>query len=406
MKKQILYAPLTETSAAVTNKVYVSSIGELYEKVNDPANVGKTIVLAPIVVPPWKYSLSIKDPNGQDYPNGGRLELLRNMSLIGNPDHPEDVIIDVTGLTAASLAFTPVATAPIRIGNGNNLIEGLTVHNDPTNAIRALIQTDIVTTPVANIRVAHTILEGASIGLCLINRYAECNNRIIEADIENNEIRNNTVAVDTGPKHKSGIQIQNSHGVTHATIHARLKKNHIHDNGNGLAAFNAAPDGLSNNENIISIKSDEDIFERNGVGIALIGGNSAGGITNDNSTSFDAHDTIIKNNSGNPAPFNKYQPGGVFAAAGLANDGNVRGLTNNNKLEIKFNDCLFENNLPLDRLKAYGAYSKYSASVPIGSNNTATIHLRGISVGATNNPINSYLNDFDNTNTAKLVPPQ
>ena len=389
MKKQFLNAPLSETSANVSDIVNVSDIDGLYNAVNDPNNAGKTIVLAPNT-----YSLSA------NYPKGGRLELLFNMSLMGKEGHPNAVVIDVSGLSSSSYIISPppqVNTAPIRMGNGTNKIEWMTIRNNPTNAIRTLIQTDLVDTPGTRITVAHTILTGASIGLCLINRYAECDNRIVEADIEENEIMANTAGT-----FKSGIQVQNSHGVTHAAIHARLKKNRIHSNGNGLAAFNAGPTGSFANDNIIMIKSDEDVFELNGVGLALIGGNSSGGTANGNSTSFEANGTTIKNNTGTPSQFDKYEPGGVFAVAGLANQDNVRNMVNDNKLKIRFKDCAIENNLLPLQIKAYGAHSKYATSVPIGSNNSNKINLHGISAQSTINAVNSKLNDFDPTNTVEL----
>ena len=76
------------------NRIYVSDISQLYAAVNDPANTGSKIVLAP--------GTYILDPN---HPNAGRIELLENMELQGQPGHPEQVIIDASALPATS--FNP-----------------------------------------------------------------------------------------------------------------------------------------------------------------------------------------------------------------------------------------------------------------------------------------------------------
>src|SRR6266487_4720690 len=100
-------------------KIYVSNIFQLYAAINDPDNAGGTIVLAP-----GTYLLS---PN---YPKGGLLELQYNMSLVGQPGHPELVIIDATGLPDASFTIPPSPGNPftlrkgvVRMGNGRNAVE-------------------------------------------------------------------------------------------------------------------------------------------------------------------------------------------------------------------------------------------------------------------------------------------
>ena len=81
------------------NRIYVSDISQLYAAVNDPANTGSKIVLAP--------GTYILDPN---HPNAGRIELLENMELQGQPGHPEQVIIDASALPATS--FNPPLNFP------------------------------------------------------------------------------------------------------------------------------------------------------------------------------------------------------------------------------------------------------------------------------------------------------
>jgi len=398
MKNRIYYTPLGDVAAAVSNRVNVNNVEELYAAINDLTNAGKTIVLSP-----GTYTLN------SNYPNGGRLDLLHNMSLVGQPGHAELVIIDVTGLplTSYKLTETPrTETAPIRMGNGYNAIEWITVQNNiQNNSIKSLIQTDIDATPTTQIKVAHTILQGSNIGLCIINRYPVNNDRIVEAEIENNEIRNNTVtpANNTVPRFATGIQIQNSHGVARAVITATLKGNHVHHNGNGIVVFNAAPRDTISNQNSISIKSNADRFEDNGVGLALRGGVSsgAGGTAYQNSTLFEANGTIIRNNQGDPLPSDINFPGGVYAVAGFVSATGVPGAVNNNELKIIFKGCPIDGNIGTNQINAYGAYS-LNPSGPAGSHNTNEIHLHGVSKQATDSAINSVPDETPGTNTVNV----
>src|SRR6266496_6549711 len=70
-------------NAANTKRITVSNVDQLYNTVNDQENAGSVIVLAP-----GTYVLSAA------YPHSGRIELQHDMSLQGQPGHPELVIID------------------------------------------------------------------------------------------------------------------------------------------------------------------------------------------------------------------------------------------------------------------------------------------------------------------------
>lgn len=76
----------------------VSNIEELYSAINDAANDGENITIAP-----GTYVLSANSPGGIARPNGGRLELRQNMSLIGQADNSDAVKIDSSQLPVASL---------------------------------------------------------------------------------------------------------------------------------------------------------------------------------------------------------------------------------------------------------------------------------------------------------------
>src|SRR3954454_19450026 len=84
------------TSNARTNipsAIIVANIEELYTAVNDPQNAGSEIDIAPGV-----YMLSVNDPMGAPRPNGGRLQLQQDMSLLGVVGDRGAVTIDANDL--------------------------------------------------------------------------------------------------------------------------------------------------------------------------------------------------------------------------------------------------------------------------------------------------------------------
>lgn len=388
-----------EKSAAQNNilkskliKIFVSNLDQLYAAINDPANDGNTIVLAP-----GTYLLS---PN---YPNGGRLELRHDMTLQGQPGHPEAVIIDATGIPAASLIIPPTPSYPVqlrtgvvRVGNGYNALEWMTLQNDPNHiVVRSLIQADLVTTPTTQIRIAHTIVKGSQIGISIVNRDAQSNERVIEIEIEDNEITNNIISTGVG------IQIQNSQAVNNAVIKATLRNNYIHGNRMGIFAFNG-----SSIQNSIQIKSYSDRIEDNGVGLDIYGGlnERANFPTNGNKTLFEAHGSTVRNNSGIPAPSPLVNtiPGGV-TARGAYNPSTIQpGAINNNTLEVSFWGCTIEGNAGGYSINAYGAISFYPSAAPAGSNNKVIFRLKGLSKQATVNAISCFPTEPAGTNTVDI----
>lgn len=375
----------------LSKKTYVSNLLELYEAINNPANSNRTIVLAP-----GTYMLS------PDYPNGGRLDLLYNMKLTGQPGHPESVIIDVTNLPPSSLTLPPIppaTTSPrvgaIRMGNGNNSIEWMTLQNDPAHSIRSLIQTDIIATPVTQIRLAHCIIKGSSIGMSIINREAAANGRIIEAEIEDNEIMNNAL-----PQFGSGIQIQNSMGVSDAVIYATLKRNYIHGNKAGMLAFNA-----SSQRCIVEIKSHNDRVEENGLGLMFNGGfiENANNRALGNSLKFEAYATAVRNNAGIPTPPFSFPAGGLFVAAGQAMPPFApAGSAHNNQVDISFHGCTIEDNIGNFQINVYGGHSFHPSLTPVGTYNAAKLYLHGSSKNATVNAVNSFPVETAGTNTVNV----
>jgi len=375
-----------------SRRVYVSNVDELYAAINNADNKGATIVVAP-----GTYLLNAS------HPNAGRLELLNNMSLQGQPGHPEAVVIDASQLPNSSftLPTTPAypftrRTGVVRMGDGDNAIEWITLTNDPIHRIRSLIQTDIAATPLAQIKIAHCKLFGSSIGINIINSGAFTSGRIIDAMVEDNEVNGNIVQ-----PFKTGIQIQNTQDVSDAIIRVVFRRNYIHGNGNGLVALNSA---FHCN---ISIKSYDDHIEENGNGISLDGGyiENATRPSINNSISFEAHGTSIRNNAGTPPPFD----GDPLGAGGIL----IRGADilpptagpvtiNNNKVTASFWGCRIENNAGDFNLRVFGAYSGSASANPIWGNNTAVVSLYGISAQTSAVAINSLPSESAGTNTATI----
>jgi hypothetical protein len=368
-----------------SKKIYVTNVGELYTAINDPENSGGTIVLKE-----GTYPLSAA------YPKAGRLELQNNMNLVGQPGHPESVIIDITALplTSFTLSGSINRTGAIRMGDGNNSIEWMTFQNDPAHTVRSLIQTDIVTTSTSQIRVAHCIIKGSSIGLSILNRDPIANGRLIEADIEDNEIKDNTV-----PQFGAGIQIQNT-TTNNATIKVKLTRNEIHGNKAGVLIFNSSSQGCK-----LEARSYDDKIENNGIGMVLNGGVILLGTapTLHNSLRFEGYATTIRNNIGTPVPPFVFPSTGIHTAAAQSLPPfDVPGTSHFNEVEINLNGCLVEGNGGVAQINAYGAHSFYPSSTPAGTNNKTNLYLRGISSNASINSINSFPNEPAGTNTVNV----
>jgi len=395
----------TDVVQPEAKKVFISNLIQLYAGINDPLNEGSTLVLAP-----GTYRLN------PDFPNGGRIELKHNMSLIGQEGNASAVIIDVSGLPAASYVAPPTAsyplelrTAPIRIGNGKNAIEWMTFTNDPSNILRAMIMTDIVAkqiasdpAPLAQVRIAHTIIKNSSIGLNILNRDPVSDGRVLEAEVENNEILDNTQ-----PQFGSGVQIQHSQGVTAGLIRVNFKGNYIHGNMQGVNMFNASSGG----NNRIIARSISDRLEGNALGLLLTSGlNVAGGAerVTGNSINFEAEGTSIRNNGNLPAPLtnsfllNNYIAGGVMINGGavgkIGNSRGAPGTVGSNTVEAVFKDSRIEDNLGTSQINIFGAYSNLFP-LPAGSYNNAVLTLIGISKKATVNAVTSFPFEPAVTNT-------
>jgi hypothetical protein len=377
-----------------SKKIYVSNVNELYAAINGLDNAGATLVLAP-----GTYRLNA------NHPKAGRLELEHDMSLVGQPGDAGQVIIDVTDLPASSFTIPPTPASPapirtgaIRMGNGKNSLEWLTLKNDPQHIIRSLVQTDIVATPIAEIRIAHTVIkgDGCNIGMSVGNFGEMANGRVVQAKIEDNEIMDNINPAPTG--NGTGIQIVNHSGTNDASVIVTLSRNYIHHNKAGMIISN-----ISSQHCAIEIKSYDNKIEDNGVGLAMRAGFNESVPSISNSLKFDAYATTVKNNTGNPAPPFSNPTCGVFAAGGgsMLLFG-LPGTVNNNRLDISFYGCTIEGNAGTAQILAYGAHSTYPLPTPAGIYNETNIYLHGISANATISAIASLPVEPAGTNTINV----
>src|SRR5262245_30881664 len=175
--------------AASAQTIQVGNIEELYSAVNDPVNWGATLNLAPGV-----YMLSATDAFGTARPNGGRLELQENMSLMGVSGDRSAVVIDANNLPASSYTVPGFTgrVAGVRIGRGRNSIEWLTVRNARFGTSN--IDTTLLSPGTAFVTVAHIASSGSQRGVDLINHaQLGASGRTIEADVVDNDLFNNTL---------------------------------------------------------------------------------------------------------------------------------------------------------------------------------------------------------------------
>ena len=337
--------------------VNVTNTEELYAAVNNFANAGNQIVLAPGI-----YTLSVNDAGGAARPNGGRLELQENMSLRGAVGNREAVVIEAINLPAASYT-TPIAnTGAIRTGKGTNSVEWLTIRNAVGGGAGVIAHLSAPGT--AFVRIAHIVSTGGSRGIDVRNvggGAASTASYVIEAEIVDNDLYNNRL----GTGH--GVRVINTQGGSGNIVSAALSGNRSYSNGNGFLVENT---GSTNSSNI-SVYSSGDRFYENGAG-GIIGGGL--GIVNGNTANFTAVGSVFENNNGS----NSFNDLGGLVVLGGENTTIPNGVTNNT-VNVVLRNCRFANNQRYD-LGAFGARSLPTTVGTPGTNNRAIIRLYGTQI--------------------------
>jgi hypothetical protein len=379
-----------ETSASAngvphTKNIYIATVDELYAAVNNADNAGALLVLAP-----GTYVLNAS------YPNGGRLDFLKDMSLQGQPGDAEEVVIDATALPNTSFTIPGgFRTGVIRMGNGSNSLEWIKLI--AARVALAGIDTE-ASSEDAYIRVAHSIITNAQNGIWIRNRQTEHLGRKLEADIAYNEFTGNTAG------NGNGIVINNA--ISDASINVNLVGNYIHGNRIGLTVFNGSSANTTLNS-VIIIASYSDRFEGNGLGLSIGSGlnQSAAFVAHHNSTTATFYAASIRENNPVPMPpeleprLANLPKGGIIAYAGGALTAN--NLAAGNELILSFRGSDISDNHGTD-IHAFGSIALPPATYA-GENNQAAVHLHGNSVKAILNSIIVFPEGPLNGNTLQVT---
>jgi hypothetical protein len=361
------------SKASVT--VPVSDVNALYDAVNNSANAGAWIVLAP-----GTYVLSATS-GGSPRPNAGRLELQPGMSLSGIVGDRSAVVIDMSQLPNASFTASFGKTGGIRIGRGAQTVEWLTLAGNVNSA--AAIESDLADTEPAQVTVAHIITYGSIRGMDIRNLGAAMSGRRVTARIDDNEMYGNN----------EGIRLLNLNGAVGAQIDVTMTGNRIHDNTNGcIIEHNRASNGA------IRVRSSGNRYEHNALG-CLIGGGlvAAPGAANSNATIFEAHGDAFVNNTLD-VPSIDY--GGVLVVG--AETPGVANSSSNNVVTVSFWGTKVSGNQNVD-FQAYGARSVAIPAGISGTGNQVSIELNGVSKQIEVDAVSSLPVEAAATNTVTVV---
>jgi hypothetical protein len=332
--------------------VDVANVEELYSAVNDPANAGAIVQMAP-----GTYALSALGPGSAPRPNGGRLELQEKMSLVGVVGDRSAVLIEAGGLPASSL--TPIATVPtgaIRTGRGSNSLEWFTIRG--AVAGQGNLVTGLTYSGPVNVRFAHLDSSGANNNLSIFNFSAAQSDKTLEVDIVDNWLH------DATGNAGQGFRIGNFSGAARSVVTARLNGNRVWGNKFSLIVNNGPIDST------VNVFSAGNRYFDNGLGLLVTGGLNSNG----NTVNFEGHgDRYYDNN--NTAFLDR---GGFIVSAGENFQGALPNRANNNTANVALYGCRFSNNQLVD-LAGYGARTWPNPAVgPPGVNNHTTIRLIGM----------------------------
>lgn len=373
-------APQQPQRSVAATVLRVEDVEQLYAAVNNPANEGAAITLAP-----GTYVLSATNAVGAGRPNGGRLELQRDMSLCGVANDRSAVVIDATAPTLSfNVSFG--RTAPVRIGRGSNSIEWLTILGNPAAA--ANIAAELTGTPRTQIRVAHVVAGGSSRGVDVRNAGPTMVGRRIDAEIVDNEFVGPTEVQGAA----EGIRVTNFVGADNGVIVATLAGNRTHGFQVGFLAVN----NKSSNA-IVQVRSSGDRFFANGIGGLIFGGirQTATGAANSNSTSVEVHGSEFVDNRASPGDL---APAGIRVAGGI---GTIPNAASDNTVSVALWGSKVSDNQGVN-FEAYGARMEPPSAVA-GTNNHVTIELHGVSkqidvLAAASQPV-----DPTGTNTVTVI---
>lgn len=373
------------TSDGAVDVVPVADVEQLYDAVNDPANIATTLLLAP-----GTYVLSARDASGVVRPNGGRLELQQDMSMTGVAGERGAVVIDAASLPASSFPLrAPLVgrTGVIRIGRGRNAVEWLTVAGNPLAA--AAIETDIGSAADAWVRVAHVVAGNSARGVDVRNIGEGMAGRRLHAEVVDNDFFRGV----------EGIRIANFVGAHGGRITVVMSGNRSYENVLGCIVENNRVNFAS-----IQVRSSGDRFYDNGFGCQIGGALASSATANSNSTIVEAHGTAFINNTRTEF-FNSTGPNFGTRFAGLEVVGgktlSSTATTSNNTVVVRLWGCTIAGNRGVD-LEGWGAYASDPSRIA-GVDNHATIELHGVSKRVDVAGGDSSPEDPSGTNTLTII---
>ena len=343
-------------AAAVARVISVSNVDALYDAVNNPANAGATLVLLR-----GTYVLSATDSSNAPRPNGGRIELQPNMSIVGVEGDRDAVVIDASGLPVSSFPQTNGPNAAVRMGLGHNALEWFSVRN-AVNA-QANIDTGLQATDpgTAYIEVAHVASSGGVRGLEVINYGPQTSGQTIDAEITDSYFFDNILG--TG----EGIRIGSFVGAVGGTVNIWMSGNISWGNLTGRIFENARAENSTINAFSLGNR-----FYDNQTGTIIFSGISTNNTRADGNTiNFEAVDDEFVDNT---TPSTLDQGGLLIVAA--ENDSTVSGGGSNNTANVRLWGCRMLDNARSD-LTVIGARSPSASLAPLSQNNHVTIEIFG-----------------------------
>lgn len=360
-------AMLTLRVTAAAQVIQISNVEELYSAVNDPANAGAALVLAP-----GTYWLSPTDSKSAQRPNGGRIELQMDMSIAGVEGDRDAVVINASGLPLSSFpqVVNGVAIGPnaaVRMGLGHNALEWLTVRDAVNGGANIDTSLQPLDPGTAYIRVAHVASTGALRGLNILNFGPQTSGQTIEADIDDCYFFDNNATLIQSQT--SGLRIGNFEGARSSIVNVRMSGNLGWGQKLGLSIVNNRA-----SESTINVIASGDRFYGNGAGSIIFGGISVAGTRADGNTiNFEAHgDQFTENTAAT-----EFDHGGLVIQ-GTENASPVNGGGSNNTVNVELWGCRMSDNEVSD-LYGAGARSNFGANrdPSLSQNNHVTIQIHG-----------------------------
>jgi hypothetical protein len=339
--------------------------------------------------------LSAVDAAGVTRPNGGRIQLQPNMSLIGVEGDRDAVVINAFNLPTTSFPTSAngVATGPnaaVRMGLGHNSIEWLTVR-DARNG-QANIDTGLQPLDPADtyIRVAHVASTGSTRGMNILNFGPQSSGQTIEAEIVDNYFFDNVF------NQAEGIRMGNFSGAKGSTVNVQMSGNLSWGQKQGrLIVDNTASNST------VNVISSGNRFYSNGAGTVIAAGLTQGvGRADGNIITYTAYgDEFLENTAET-----EFDHGGLVVL-GSDNASPSGGGGNDNTVNLHLSGCRMLGNNTSD-LTAIGARMLPSADPSLNRNNHVTIEIEGDGNGNGKwQPVQSFTDsipsvpDYDNSVT-------